>query len=103
MRRTLKRIKEALRRRRHDPVEDTAKWLGRVIDGWLNYYAVPTSLRYLHRFIRSLRWLWWREMRRRSQKDRFDWAGVDKLSATFWPGWNSDTRGRTNDLPLALA
>ena len=68
VRRTLKRIKEALRRRRHDPVEGTARWLGRVVDGWLNYYAVPTSLRFLHRFIRSLRWLWWRTMRRRSQK-----------------------------------
>ena len=85
MRRTLKRIKEALRRRRHDPVEGTARWLGRVVDGWLNYYAVPTSLRFLHRFIRSLRWLWWRTLRRRSQKDRFDLAGVDKLSATYWP------------------
>ena len=85
MRRTLRRIKEALRRRRHDAVEDTAKWLGRVINGWLNYYAVPTTMRYLHRFVRSLRWLWWRELRRRSQKDRFDLAGVDKLSATFWP------------------
>ena len=85
MKRTLKRVKEALRRRRHDPVEVMAKWLGRVIDGWLNYYAVPTSLRYLHRSIRSLRRLWWRTMRRRSQKDRFDWAGIDKLSTIFWP------------------
>ena len=85
MRRTLRRIKEALRRRRHDAVEDTAKWLGRVINGWLNYYAVPTTMRYLYRFVRSLRWLWWRELRRRSQKDRFDLAGIDKLSATFWP------------------
>ena len=85
MRRTLKRLKEALRRRRHDPEKGTAKWLGRVVDGWLNYYAVPTSLRYLHRFIRALRWLWRRTMRRRSQKDRFDWDSMDRLSAIYWP------------------
>ena len=51
MSRTLKRIKEALRRRMHHDVEDTAKWLGKVVDGWLNYYAVPTSFRYLYRFV----------------------------------------------------
>ena len=85
VRRTLKRIKEALRRWRHDPVEGTARWSGRVVDGWLNHCAVPTSLRFLHRFIRSLRWSWWRTMRRRSQKDRFDLAGVDKLSVTYCP------------------
>ena len=35
MSRTLKRIKEALRRRMHHDVEATAMWLGRVVDGWL--------------------------------------------------------------------
>ena len=54
MARTLKRIKEALRRRMHsDVTEATAKWLGKVVDGWLNYYAVPTSYRYLNRFATS--------------------------------------------------
>ena len=43
MRRTLKRLKEELRRRMHHDVEETAEWLGRVVNGWLNYYAVPTS------------------------------------------------------------
>ena len=44
MTRTLKRLKEALRRRMHHDVEDTAKWLGKVVNGWLNYFAVPASL-----------------------------------------------------------
>ena len=70
--RTLKRIKEALRRRRHDPVEGTARWLGRVVDGWLNYYAVPTSGAVsTPLFPLPSGGLWWRAMRRRSQKDRF--------------------------------
>ena len=30
----------------HDSVEETAKWLGKVVNGWLNYYAVPTSSRF---------------------------------------------------------
>ena len=50
MSRTLKRIKEALRRRMHCKSKETARWLGKVLDGWLNYYAVPNSYRYLGPF-----------------------------------------------------
>ena len=49
MSRTLKRIGA----RMHDNVEETAKWLGKVVDGWLNYYAVPTD-RFLYRFLLRL-------------------------------------------------
>ena len=85
MSRTLKRIKEALRRRMHHDVEVTAKWLGKVVDGWLNYFAVPTSYRYLHRFVVRLERLWLRSLRRRSQMDRSTWARVAKLTAKHWP------------------
>ena len=85
MRRTLKRLKEALRRRMHDDVKTTAKWLGRVVDGWLNYYAVPTSFRYLRRFVSRLKYLWLRILRHRSQKDRSGWARVARLTANHWP------------------
>ena len=85
MARTLKRIKEVLRRRMHDDIEDTAKWLGKVLDGWLNYYAVPTSCRYLYRFVERLEWLWIKTVRRRSQKDRFSWAQAEQLRAKHWP------------------
>ena len=47
MNRTLRRLTEALRRRRHDDVVATGRWLGRVVKGWLNYYAVPNSFWYL--------------------------------------------------------
>ena len=46
-----KRIKEELRRRMHHGVEETGKWLGQVLNGWLNYFAVPTS----HRLPETLR------------------------------------------------
>ena len=85
MARTLKRIKEVLRRRMHDNPEDTAKWLGKVLDGWLNYYAIPNSYRYLRRFVVRLEWLWLRTLRRRSQKDRFSWVKVAKLQTKYWP------------------
>ena len=74
MSRTLKRIKTVLRRRMHHDVKTTAKWLGKVVNGWLNYLAVPTSFRYLYRFVLRLKHLWLRMLRRRSQRDRSGWA-----------------------------
>ena len=85
MARTLKRIKQELRRRMHDDVEDTAKWLGLVLNGWLNYYAVPNSSRFIVRFERRLKRIWLRNLRRRSQRDGFPWAGISRLTARHWP------------------
>ena len=34
----------------HEDVHETAQWLGKVVNGWLNYYAVPTSTRTLRSF-----------------------------------------------------
>ena len=85
MARTLRRLKEALRRRMHHKVEVTAKWLGKVVNGWLNYYAVPNSSQFLCRFVDRLTRLWLRSLRRRSQKDRYTWMGLVTLQAAFWP------------------
>ena len=85
MTRTQRRLKEELRRRTHDSVETTAKWLGKVLDGWLQYFAVPTSHRFLDRFVTCLKRLWLRILRRRSQRDRFDWTRLATLTAEHWP------------------
>ena len=85
MARTLKRIKEVLRRRMHDSPVATVKWLGKVVNGWLNYYAVPASFRYLNRFFVRLTRMWLSILRRRSQKDHFDWTSITKLTARYWP------------------
>ena len=62
-----------------------SKWLGRVVGGWLRYYAVPTSFRSLNRFVLRLMRMWLRALRQRSQKDRFTWNRVGRLAAAFWP------------------
>ncbi len=77
VRRTLKRIKNELRKRMHMEVHAVAKWLGRVINGWLNYYAVPGTARTLRAFVDRIRRMLLRTMRRRSQKDRFEWSKID--------------------------
>ena len=83
--RTLKRIKEALRRRMHESVKDTAQWLGKGVDGWLGYFAVPTAFRYLERFVVRLKRMWLLVLRRRSQKDHSTWADIARLTAQHWP------------------
>ena len=83
--RTLRRIKERLRTRWHHNRHDTARWLGRVINGWLNYYAVPGSGRYLERFIHHCKRLLLRALRRRSQRDQTEWKDINPLTAAHWP------------------
>ncbi len=85
MARTLKRIKEALRWRMHGNLEETARWLGKVVDGWLNYYAVPTSTRSLYRFLFRLKRMWLFILRRRSQKDRYSPDQITTLAKKHWP------------------
>ena len=85
MNRTLRRIKEVLRRRWHDGEHELAAWLGRVLAGWLNYFAVPGSSVSLQRFQQRLRRLFLRALRRRSQKDRTAWLRLDRLIRHHWP------------------
>ena len=85
VKRTLKRIKEELWKRMHLGKHEVAIWLGRVIRGWLNYYAVPGTSRELRKFIRAVKRLLLRTMRRRSQKDRFSWPELERLVSFHWP------------------
>ena len=85
MARFLKRIREELIRRMHHSLHATGKWLGQVLNGWLNYYAVPWSYPSLRRCYKCLKWIWLCTLRRRSQKDRTTWAQVSLLSERYWP------------------
>ena len=106
VKRTLKRIKEELWKRMHLGKHEVARWLGRVINGWLNYYAVPGTPHELKKFVRAVKQLLMRTMRRRSQKDRFSWPELERLVSIYWPKptirhpWPSqrltvNTRGRS--------
>ena len=83
--RTLKAIKRALRWRMHDDPVETGQWLGRVLRGWLGYYAVPTSYKSLDQFKRALQWLWLRTLRRRSQTANFAWERLEAMCDQLWP------------------
>ena len=83
--RTLKRIGAELRRRMHHNPYEVAKWLGRILNGWLRYYAVPTSFPSLKRFELRLRRMWLRALRRRSQVDRTKLDKLGRVANAYWP------------------
>lgn len=87
MQRTLNRIGQVLRRRRHDDPEDVALWLRSVIGGWLQYFAVPTSLPVLARFVYHVQYLWFRQLRRRSDRSNMLalWDRVRQLAERYFP------------------
>ncbi len=85
MARFLKRVREQLQRRMHKNMHETGQWLGQVLNGWLNYYAVPTSYPYLERCYRQLKWIWLCILRRRSQRDCTQWEQIDAIAERYWP------------------
>ena len=85
MNKTLNRIRSELLRRMHHDVYDVAKWLGRVIRGWLGYYAVPTSGRFIEAFVHRIKAVWLKILRRHSQRDRFCGFRLDRIVRKFWP------------------
>jgi RNA-directed DNA polymerase len=82
MQRKLKAVKTELRHRLHHPVREVGAYLRSVVQGHFRYYGVPRNGPALCAFRHGVIWLWWRSLRRRSQKHRRS----KKLRRRFW-GW----------------
>lgn len=85
LRAALASIKEQLHRRRHRPLAETGRWLERVVQGWLNYHAVPGNMPRLKQFVDGLTRLWLRAIRRRSQRSRWTWPRMQQLVRRHLP------------------
>src|SRR3954453_2660559 len=85
MRATLRRVKDVLRRRMHQPIPLQGRWLTQVVNGYFAYHAVPTNRRALMAFRQHVTDLWRRSLRRRSQKDRLTWARKATVAASLPP------------------
>ncbi len=85
LRAKLREVKETLRRRLHATIHEQGAWLRQVVRGYFAYHAVPTNIQALAAFRRTIRWLWWRNLRRRSQKDRTSWAAINRLVDRWLP------------------
>ncbi len=59
---------------RHNPVMEQAKWLNRILQGHLNYFAVPGNCRKVCALLKAVRKIWYKALKRRSQRNRLNWS-----------------------------
>ena len=77
------RWKTEIKRRRHHPIPEQARWLASVLRGHYAYYGVPGNSDATQGFRFQVIGHWRRALRRRSQRDRMTWARM-KLIADRW-------------------
>ena len=85
LRAKLASIKEKLMQMRPLPIAQQGQWLRAVVQGWLNYHAVPGNHGRLAIFRLQAVRLWLRSLRRRSQRHRMSWERFGPLSDRWIP------------------
>jgi RNA-directed DNA polymerase len=81
----LKQIKQTLRRRMHEPLNQTGTWLRSVLQGFYQYHAVPGNLRAMSIFRYRLKLMWQSTLRHRSQRPNVGWAHIGPLFNRWLP------------------
>jgi len=81
----LREVKAGLRRRMHDSVLKMGVYVRSVILGHMRYYAVPMSAVSVSDFRMAVGRIWWRVLRRRSQKTHVSWAQMERRVARWVP------------------
>jgi group II intron reverse transcriptase/maturase len=69
----LKDIRQKLRKSLHAPTGSNVKWLKSVVRGYFQYHAVPRNEQRMKAFRHEVLRMWWRQLRRRSQRTRWGW------------------------------
>lgn len=64
----LKKLREQMKRKTHDPAVEQHRWLCAVLRGHYNYYGVPGNAAALSSFREGVRESWHRRLQRRSQR-----------------------------------
>jgi hypothetical protein len=74
-------------KRLHHPPGETGRWLRKVVQGWLNYHAIPGNFRCLEQFATEVKKLWLQALLRRSHKGsgRWTWVRFQNLIAKHLP------------------
>lgn len=82
----LAELKAKLRRKMHFDLCEVGAWLRSVVRGWYLYNAVPGNFRRLQQFRRAIQRLWYRTLRRRSQRGRrFTWKKFARVCEPWLP------------------
>jgi hypothetical protein len=73
LRARLAALKQALLRRRHEPLVQQGAWLRSVLQGYFQYHAVPGNTAALNAIRTQAARAWLAALRRRSQRHRLTW------------------------------
>lgn len=78
-------IYKKLRWRINSPIKAVGEWLGSVVKGYFNYFAVHDNLDVLGKFRQSVAKLWLKVIRRRSHKARMTWERFIPIIDKYLP------------------
>ena len=85
LRAKLQAVSAELRHRMHQPIPQQGAWLRSVVQGYLNYHAVPTNSFVVKSFRTQVIRLWFRTLQRRSQKARLTWPVMAARAKRWLP------------------
>jgi group II intron reverse transcriptase/maturase len=82
--RKLKALRQEAVRHMHAPLAAQHRWYASILRGHYGYYGVPNNIRALNAFHQEIRRIWFRSLRRRSQKARrLTWEKFKTLLERF--------------------
>ena len=81
----LRAVKGELRRRLHHPIPEVGRWLRSVLRGYYGYHAIPNNSYALKSFHHQVIRLWFRTLRRRSQRTTMTWQRMERLVKSWLP------------------
>jgi len=81
----LHEVKAELRRRMHRRCPEQGAWLRSVVRGYFAYHAIPGNWEALKAFRTQCTRLWYRTLRRRSQKTRLTWDRMTRIAHAWLP------------------
>ena len=81
----LKAIRAQLRRRMHERIPGTVKWLKQVVRGYFQYHAIPGNWARMRAFRKDVLRMWFQSLRRRSQRSRMTWEAFHERLGSLLP------------------
>jgi RNA-directed DNA polymerase len=81
----LHEVKSELRKRMHQPISDQGSWLRSVVRGYFAYHAIPGNWDAIGAFRTQIAKLWYKILRRRSQRTRMTWERMGGIVDLWLP------------------
>lgn len=81
----LHEVKAELRKRMHQAICDQGSWLRSVVRGYFAYHAIPGNWDAIGAFRTQTAKLWYKILKRRSQRNRMTWERMGKVIDIWLP------------------